>query len=294
MTSLEPSQKFNSTPGRGDKPKVTKQGNSWLQYLLIAISLAFLGLFLYIPAANVFVQAFKNGFGPFFANLTEPNFLHAAKLTLIIAAIAVPVNTLFGLCTAWALARKRFPGRTLLLSIIDLPFAISPVVAGLMIVLLYGRQGWFGGWLEQADIKIIFALPSMILATAFVSMPFVAREVIPVLEEEGVEQEEASYTLGANPWQTFWRVTIPNIRWGLLYGIILTNARSMGEFGAVSVVSGNIAGKTQTLPLFVEEAYKQYDTEAAYSAAVLLALLAVVTLVLKEIVERKTSIKDVR
>jgi sulfate transport system permease protein len=256
---------------------------------LIGISLLFLGLFLYIPALNVFVQAFRKGVGPFLENLTEPDFLHAVKLTLLIAAIAVPLNTIFGLCTAWALARKRFPGRTLLLSIIDLPFAISPVVAGLMIVLLYGRQGWFGEWLQDHNVRIIFAFPGMVLATMFVSMPFVAREVIPVLEEEGVDQEEAAHTLGANHWQTFWRVTIPNIRWGLLYGIILTNARSMGEFGAVSVVSGNITGKTQTLPLFVEEAYKQYDTEAAYSAAVLLALLAVVTLVLKEILERKTG-----
>jgi sulfate transport system permease protein len=265
---------------------------SWIPTILITIALAFLGLVLYIPALNVFVHAFHKGIGPFLSNLTQPNFLHAVQLTLLIAAIAVPINTIFGLCTAWALANKRFPGRTLLLSIIDLPFAISPVVAGLMIVLLYGRQGWFGGWLQQVDLKIVFALPGMVLATMFVSMPFVAREVIPVLEEEGVDQEEAAFTLGANAWQTFWRVTIPNIRWGLLYGIILTNARTMGEFGAVSVVSGNIAGKTQTLPLFVEEAYKQYDTEAAYSAAVLLALLAVVTLVLKEIIERKTQIKN--
>jgi sulfate transport system permease protein len=194
---------------------------------------------------------------------------------------------------AWAIARKQFPGRTLLLSIIDIPFAISPVVAGLMIVLLYGRNGWFGPLLDANGIKIIFAVPGMVLATAFVTMPFVAREVIPVLEESGADQEEAAETLGARGWQIFWRVTLPNIRWGLLYGLILTNARAMGEFGAVSVVSGNITGKTQTLPLFVEEAYKQYETQAAYSAAVLLALLAVVTLVLKEILERKTKIKDV-
>lgn len=187
------------------------------------------------------------------------------------------------------LANKRFRGRTLLLSIIDLPFAISPVVAGLMIMLLYGRQGWFGEWLMAHGINIVFAFPGMVLATAFVSMPFVAREVIPVLEEEGTDQEEAAYTLGASPLQTFWRVTVPNIRWGLLYGVLLTNARAMGEFGAVSVVSGNIAGKTQSLPLFVEEAYKNYDTEAAYAAAVLLAFLAVVTLVLKEILERRTG-----
>jgi sulfate/thiosulfate transport system permease protein len=267
----------------------TTQRKSWVPTVLILISLAFLGLILYIPAINVFYQAFSKGFGPFIKNLSEPNFQRAIWMTVGLAAIAVPLNVVFGLCTAWALARKRFPGRTLLLSIIDLPFAISPVVAGLMIVLLYGRNGWFGPWLQQRDIQIVFAFPAMMLATAFVSMPFVAREVIPVLEEEGSDQEEAAYTLGANPWQTFWRVTVPNIRWGLLYGILLTNARAMGEFGAVSVVSGNIVGKTQSLPLFVEEAYKNYETEAAYSAAVLLALLALVTLVLKEILERKTG-----
>ena len=266
-----------------------KQQAGWVPLVLIGMTIAYLGVILYIPAANVFVQAFSKGVGPFLHNLTQPNFLHAVRLTILLAAVAVPLNTIFGLCAAWALARKRFRGRTFLLSLIDLPFAISPVVAGLMLVLLYGRNGWFGGILQSLDIKIIFAFPGMALATAFVSMPFVAREVIPVLEEAGVDQEEAAQTLGANGWQTFWRVTLPNIRWGLLYGLILTNARAMGEFGAVSVVSGNIAGKTQSLPLFVEEAYKSYETEAAYSAAVLLALLAVVTLVAKEVVERKTS-----
>lgn len=262
---------------------------NWVPILFIGIALTFLALVLYIPAINVFYQAFHKGFGPFLKNLSEPNFQHAVRMTLSLAAIAVPLNTIFGLCAAWSLANKRFRGRTLLLSIIDLPFAISPVVAGLMIMLLYGRQGWFGEWLLEHNIKIVFAFPGMMLATAFVSMPFVAREVIPVLEEEGTDQEEAAYTLGATPWQTFWRVTVPNIRWGLLYGILLTNARAMGEFGAVSVVSGNIAGQTQSLPLFVEEAYKNYNSEAAYSAAVLLALLAVVTLVLKEILERRTG-----
>jgi sulfate transport system permease protein len=241
----------------------------------------------------VFYQAFKKGIGPFFENLTRTDFLHAAWLTLLLAVIALPINTVFGLCAAWAIARHKFPGRAIVLSIIDLPFSISPVVAGLMIVLLYGRQGWFGDWLQSHDIQIIFAFPGMVLATSFVSMPFVAREVIPVLEEFGKDQEEAAKTLGANDWQTFWRVTLPSIRWGLLYGLILTNARAMGEFGAVSVVSGNIASKTQSLPLFVEDAYKQYETEAAFSAAVLLALLAVVTLVIKEVLERKTRIKDV-
>ncbi|MGM3304832.1 sulfate ABC transporter permease subunit CysW [Anabaena sp. WFMT] len=266
---------------------------SWVPGVLIGIAIAYLALVQYIPTLNVFYQAFRKGVGPFVSNLTRPEFLHAAWLTLLLALIAVPINTVFGLCAAWAISRHKFPGRAIVLSIIDLPFSISPVVAGLMLVLLYGRQGWFGPWLESHNIQIIFAFPGMVLATAFVSMPFVAREVIPVLEEFGKDQEEAAKTLGANDWQTFWRVTLPSIRWGLLYGLILTNARAMGEFGAVSVVSGNIGNTTQSLPLFVEDAYKQYETEAAFSAAVLLALLAVVTLVLKEILERKTRIKDV-
>ncbi|HEY9698980.1 MAG TPA: sulfate ABC transporter permease subunit CysW [Trichocoleus sp.] len=262
---------------------------SWVKGALIGFVILYLGLVLFIPALNVFVQAFTGGMGGFFNTFSDRAFLNAVKLTLLMAFIAVPVNTVFGLCAAWVIARHRFRGRTLLLSILDLPFAISPVVAGLMLVLLYGRNGWFGPLLGSADIKIIFAAPGMILATAFVSLPFVAREVIPVLEEVGPEQEEAAKTLGAKDWQIFWRVTLPNIRWGLLYGVLLTNARAMGEFGAVSVVSGNIAGRTQTLPLYVEEAYKQYHTQAAYTAATLLACLAVVTLILKEILERRTG-----
>jgi sulfate/thiosulfate transport system permease protein len=269
-----------------------RKGNNLTPVILIALAIAYLALILYIPALNVFYQAFKKGAGPFLSNLTRPDFLHAAWLTVTLAAIAVPLNTIFGLCAAWAVTRHKFPGRALFLSIIDLPFSISPIVAGLMLVLVYGRQGWLGGWLAERGINVIFAFPGMVLATAFVSMPFVAREVIPVLEDLGNEQEQAAQTLGASDWQIFWRVTLPNIRWGLLYGLILTNARAMGEFGAVSVVSGNIAEKTQSLPLFVEEAYKQYESEAAFSAAVLLALLAVVTLVLKEILERKTRIED--
>ncbi len=275
-----------------DKVKNLKK-QSWVPAVLIGVAISYLFLVQYIPAINVFFEAFKRGTGPFLSNLTKPEFLHAAWLTLLLAVIAIPVNAIFGLCAAWAIARHKFPGRAIVLSIIDLPFSISPVVAGLMIVLLYGRQGWFGPWLEALDIKIIFAFPGMVMATAFVSMPFVAREVIPILEEFGKDQEEAARTLGANDWQIFWRVTLPSIRWGLLYGLILTNARAMGEFGAVSVVSGNIANTTQSLPLFVEDAYKQYETEAAFSAAVILALLAVVTLILKEILERKTRSKEV-
>ncbi|GAB4321449.1 MAG: sulfate ABC transporter permease subunit CysW [Leptolyngbyaceae cyanobacterium] len=267
--------------------------SAWVVTALILVAIAYLSLVLFIPTANVFVQAFSKGIDPLLQNMKSPDFLNAVRLTFIIALISVPINTVFGLCAAWLIARKQFRGRAFVISILDVPFSVSPVVAGLMIVLLYGRNGWFGPFLEQIGVKVIFALPGMILATAFVTLPFVAREVIPVLEETGADQEEAARTLGASGWQTFWRVTLPNIRWGLLYGVLLTNARAMGEFGAVSVVSGNIIGKTQTLPLYVEEAYKQYQTEAAFSAAILLALLALVTLVLKEILERKTRIKDV-
>jgi sulfate/thiosulfate transport system permease protein len=256
--------------------------------LLISVVLVYLFLIIFIPAIAVFYEAFHKGITEFIAATNSKNFLEAVKLTLIIAAIAVPLNTIFGLCAAWVIARNQFKGRALLMSIIDLPFSISPVVAGLMIVLLYGRNGWFGQFLGNMGIKIIFSLPGMILATIFVTLPFVAREVIPVLEEIGAEQEQAARTLGANDWQIFWRVTLPNIRWGLLYGVLLTNARAMGEFGAVSVVSGSVLGKTSTLPIFVEQAYKNYQTEAAFGAAVILGLLAAVTLILKEILERKT------
>lgn len=266
---------------------------TWIKPALIIGVVLYLGLVLFVPALNVFVEAFRGGVGPFLETLHHRNFAIAVQLTVLMAAIAVPLNAVFGLCAAWALARHRFPGRALLISVIDLPFSVSPVVAGLMLVLLYGRNGWFGPFLDEAGVRIIFALPGMVLATSFVSLPFVAREVLPVLEEIGHDQEEAAKTLGASDWQTFWRVTLPSIRWSLLYGLILTNARAMGEFGAVAVVSGSISGKTQTLPLYVEEAYKQYQTQSAYAAAVLLALLAVVTLVLKEILERKTRINDV-
>lgn len=268
------------------------QPRNWIPIVLIGIAIGYISLIIYIPAINVFYQAFHKGIDPFLNNLTQPDFFNAVKVTLSLALITVPINTIFGLCAAWSIGRHKFPGRTLLLSIIDLPLSISPVVAGLMVMLIYGRQGWFGAWLQDRGIDIVFAFPGIVIATAFISMPFVVREVIPVLEEAGVDQEEAARTLGASDWQIFWRVTLPNIRWGLMYGILLTNARVMGEFGAVSVVSGNVANLTQSLPLFVEEAYKQYDTEAAFSAAVLLALLAAVTLVLKEILESKTRIKD--
>lgn len=281
-----------NTNSPNSQPASSAKDRNWVKPVLIGIAIAYLALVLFIPSINVLVEAFRDGLGPFFKNLTEPAFSHAVRLTVLIALIVVPLNTIFGLCAAWIIARNQFRGRTFLISLLDIPFAVSPVVAGLMIVLLYGRNGWFGPWLEAHNIKIIFAMPAMVLASLFITMPFVAREVIPVLEEAGTDQEEAARTLGAKDWQIFWRVTLPNIRWGLLYGVLLTNARTMGEFGAVSVVSGNLAGKTQTLPLFVEEAYKQYQTQAAFSAAVLLGGLALVTLVLKEILERKTKIKD--
>ncbi len=267
----------------------TSQSPPWAQWLLIGIALVYLCLILFIPAIAVFYEAFHQGTQEFLTAINTREFQHAMQLTLTIALIVVPLNTLFGLCAAWVIARNQFPGRTLLISIIDLPFAISPVVAGLMIVLLYGRNGWFGAALQTVDIKVLFSLPGMVLATLFVSLPFVAREVIPVLEEVGSEQEEAARTLGAQDFQIFWRVTLPNIKWGLLYGVLLTNARAMGEFGAVAVVSGLISGRTLTLPTFVEQAYKNYQTEAAFGAATILALLALVTLVLKEILERKTN-----
>jgi len=260
-----------------------------MQGLLIGIVTLYLALLLGIPALNVFYQAFKDGVGPFLYNLGEPDFLSALWLTVVTALITVPLNTVFGLCAALAIAHRRFPGRTVLLSIIDLPFSISPVVAGLMFVLLFGRHGWFGPILETMKVRVIFAFPGIVLATAFITMPFVVREVLPVLEEAGTDQQEAARTLGASPWQIFWRVTLPTIRWGLLYGVVLTNARAMGEFGAVAVVSGNIVGKTQTLPLFVEDAYKSYATPSAYAAAVLLSLLAVVTVVIKEFLERQVG-----
>lgn len=268
-----------------------KKASNTSKWLLIILGVGYLLLVLFIPAINVFYEAFRLGIGSFFKALDEPDFRTAVVLTLTIALITVPLNTVFGLCTAWVLARNQFRGRALLLSIIDLPFSVSPIVAGLMIVLLYGRNGWFGPLLEQANIKILFALPGMVMATIFVTLPFVAREVIPVLEEMGTEQEDAARILGANDWQIFWRVILPNIRWGLLYGVLLTNGRAMGEFGAIAVVSGSIMGQTATLPIFVEQAYKNYQTEAAFAAAAILALLGVVTLILKEILERRTRIK---
>jgi sulfate transport system permease protein len=252
---------------------------------LIGLSLGFLGLFLLVPLAGVFVEAFRKGVGPFFASFRDPAALAAVKLTLLVAVIAVPLNCVFGLAASWAIAKFSFIGKNLLITLIDLPFAVSPVISGLIYVLLYGLHGWFGPWLVAHDIQIVFAVPGIVLATLFVTFPFVAREVIPLMQAQGTEDEEAAITLGANGWQTFFRVTLPNVKWAVLYGVILCNARAMGEFGAVSVVSGHIRGKTNTMPLHVEILYNEYNFVAAFAVASLLALLALVTLALKSVVE---------
>lgn len=249
---------------------------------LLAIGLVYLALIILLPALNVVFQSFRGGWSGLVAAYGNSEFATALLLTLGVAGLVLPINIVFGLCAAWTIARHRFPGRTLLISILDLPFSISPVVVGLMLILLYGNRGWLGGVLQAIGWKVIFAWPGIVLATAFATLPFIAKEVIPILEEIGTEQEEAARTLGASEWQIFWRVTLPNLRWGLVYGVILTNARAMGEFGAVSVVSGNIAHKTQTLSIYVEDAYKQYQTQAAFAAALVLALLGLLTLLVQE------------
>jgi sulfate transport system permease protein len=256
----------------------------WVQWLLIGTALAFLGLFLITPLIVVFVEAFRQGFGVYTASITEPNALAAIKLTLLVAAITLPLNTIFGVAAAWSIAKFRFKGKSVLITLIDLPFAVSPVIAGLIFVLLFGRQGFFGAFLAARDWKIIFAVPGIVLATAFVTFPFVARELMAFMESQGTEEEEAAIVLGASGWQTFWRVTIPNIKWGLLYGIILCNARAMGEFGAVSVITGH-QGKTNTIPLQVELLYESYKFSSAFAVASILTLLGIVTLVIKRIVE---------
>jgi sulfate transport system permease protein len=261
----------------------------WLRWILIAITLLFLVLFLFLPLAAVFVEAFRKGVETFFAAFKDADARSAIRLTLLAAGIAVPLNMIFGLAASWAVAKFHFPGKSLLISFIDLPFAVSPVISGLVYVLLFGAQGWFGPWLREHDIKIIFAVPGIVLATIFVTFPFVARELIPLMQSQGSEEEQAAVSLGANGWQTFWHVTLPNVKWALIYGVILCNARAMGEFGAVSVVSGHIRGETNTLPLHVEILYNEYNFVAAFACASLLALLALVTLALKAIVERKFS-----
>jgi sulfate transport system permease protein len=262
---------------------------AWIRWLLTSIALAFLGLFLFVPLVAVFVEAFKKGADVYFAALVEPDAVSAIKLTLTVAVIAVPLNLVFGVCAAWAIAKFEFPGKQFLITLIDLPFSVSPVISGLIYVLIFGAQGWFGSWLSDHDIKIMFAVPGIVLATIFVTFPFVARELIPLMQAQGSDEEEAARVLGARGWQIFRYVTLPNIKWGLLYGVILCNARAMGEFGAVSVVSGHIRGLTNTLPLHVEILYNEYAFAAAFAVASLLALLALVTLGLKSLVEWRTG-----
>ena len=263
----------------------------WVRVLLTGVALAFLGLFLAVPLAIVFAEAFRKGAQVYLASITQPDALAAIKLTLLTAAIAVPLNLIFGVAAAWAITRFKFRGQTTLVTLIDLPFAVSPVIAGLIFVLVFGARGVLGPWLSDHDIKIIFAVPGIVLATTFVTFPFVARELIAFMQAQGAREEEAAIVLGASGWQMFWRVTLPNIKWGLLYGVILCNARAMGEFGAVSVVSGHVRGETNTIPLHVEILYNEYQFAASFAVASLLALLALVTLIVKKIVDYRAQLQ---
>lgn len=258
---------------------------TWVKNTLIIIAMIFFISCLILPLVLVFVEAFKQGVGVYVNALINPDTLSAVKLTLLTAVIAVPMNVVFGVAAAWCVAKFNFRGKSILTTIIDMPFSVSPVIAGLMLVLIFGTQGWMGNWLMDHDIKVLYAVPAIVLATVFITVPFVARELIPLMEAQGTEEEEAAIVLGASGWQTFWKVTLPNIKWGLIYGVILCNARAMGEFGAVSVVSGHIRGETNTLPLHVEILYNEYTFSAAFAVSSLLALLAIVTLILKSWVE---------
>ncbi|MEP7042876.1 MAG: sulfate ABC transporter permease subunit CysW [Dokdonella sp.] len=266
------------------QPSTALRDPRWLRWSLLTIALLFVGLFLVLPLAAVFAYAFDKGWEVYRASLVDADARAAIRLTLLVTAIAVPLNTLFGVAAAWLVTRYAFRGKGVLLSLIDLPFAVSPVIAGLVFVLLFGAQGWLGPWLSAHDMKIIFAVPGIVLATTFVTFPFVARELIPLMQAQGSDQEQAAITLGASGFAMFWRVTLPKIGWGLLYGVILCNARAIGEFGAVSVVSGHIRGLTNTMPLHVEILYNEYNRTAAFAVASLLALFALLTLVLKQII----------
>ncbi|MDH1291124.1 MULTISPECIES: sulfate ABC transporter permease subunit CysW [Comamonas] len=279
-----------TAPKKGAKPeKVTTTESRAVRWILTGVALAFIALFLVLPLAAVFTEALRKGWSAYLDGLREPDAWSAIKLTLITAVIAVPLNLVFGVAAAWCIAKYEFKGKAFLTTLIDLPFSISPVVAGLMYVLVFGANGWLGPWLQAHDIKIIFAVPGIVLATVFVTFPFIARELIPLMQAQGNDEEQAAIVLGASGWQTFWHVTLPNIKWGLLYGVILCNARAMGEFGAVSVVSGHIRGQTNTIPLHVEILYNEYQSVAAFAAASLLALLALVTLVIKTVAEWKSE-----
>jgi sulfate/thiosulfate transport system permease protein len=259
--------------------------SAWVKWSLIALALALVFLFLVLPLAAVFTEALRKGLPVYWEALQEPDAWSAIRLTLLTAAIAVPMNLVFGVAAAWAIAKYEFRGKAFLTTLVDLPFSVSPVVAGLVYVLMFGANGWFGPWLQAHDLKIVFAVPGIVLATVFVTFPFIARELIPLMQAQGTDEEQAAQVLGASGWQTFWHVTLPNIKWGLIYGVILCNARAMGEFGAVSVVSGHIRGQTNTMPLHVEILYNEYQSVAAFAVASLLALLALVTLAIKTVVE---------
>jgi len=284
MSTTTTVSQFSSYKSKVARSRATSEPG-WVRWSLIGIAIVFLSLFLFIPLAAVFAEAFRKGFDVYIAAITEDDALSSMKLTLIAAAIAVPLNLVFGIAAAWAIAKFEFKGKSILITLIDLPFAVSPVIAGLIYVLIFGLQGWFGGWLADHDYKVIFAIPGIVLATIFVTFPFVARELIPLMQAQGKEEEEAALVLGASGWQILWRVTLPNVKWGLLYGVILTNARAMGEFGAVSVVSGHIRGLTNTMPLHVEILYNEYNYAAAFAVASLLAFLALITLALKTFIE---------
>jgi sulfate/thiosulfate transport system permease protein len=262
---------------------------AWVRWALIGTSLAFLSFFLFVPLAAVFYEALKKGWDVYLAAIIEPDAVSAIQLTLLAAVISVPLNLVFGISAAWSIAKFDFRGKNVLLTLIDLPFSVSPVIAGLIYMLVFGLQGWFGEWLRDHDMKIVFAVPGIVLATIFITFPFIARELIPLMQAQGQEQEEAARVLGASGWQIFWRVTLPNVKWALLYGVILCNARAMGEFGAVSVVSGHIRGATNTMPLHIEILYNEYQFAAAFAVASLLAGLALVTLVLKYVVEQRVK-----
>ncbi len=287
MSIKIPSQ-YSSYQAKVARSRATSEV-AWVRWLFIAVMLAFLTLFLIVPLAAVFTEGLHKGVATYFAALADPDALSSIKLTLIAASIAVPLNLIFGVAAAWAISKFDFKGKSMLITLIDLPFAVSPVIAGLIYVLIFGLQGWVGSLLMDNDIKVIFAIPGIVLATIFVTFPFVARELIPLMQSQGKEEEEAGLVLGASGWQILWRITLPNVKWGLLYGVILTNARAMGEFGAVSVVSGHIRGMTNTMPLHVEILYNEYNYAAAFAVASLLAILALVTLVLKSLVEWQSA-----
>ena len=282
-----------SAGARNEEWQTSLTGESpWVRRMLIAMALGYLALFLLIPLAAIFSEALKNGLVGYFASFQDPDALAAIRLTFLAASLTVPLNLVFGIAAAWAIAKFEFVGKHILITLIDIPLAVSPVISGLIYVLLFGAQSWLGPWLAEHDIKIIFALPGIVLATMFVTLPFIARELIPLMQSQGREEEEAALTLGASGWQTFTRVTLPNIKWSLLYGVILCNARAMGEFGAVSVVSGHIRGLTNTMPLHVEILYNEYNAVGAFAVASLLTLLAIVTLVVKTLIERNTALSQ--